>query len=92
MLVGFDGVEIHRADGYLIYQFLNHNINDRSYDYGGSIENHCNLPHEIVQSVAKEIRTECTAIWLSLIIDHNEEIDCSSLSFTAELIQHVRSC
>jgi N-ethylmaleimide reductase len=39
MEAGFDGVEVHGANGYLIDQFLRDSINDRSDAYGGSIEN-----------------------------------------------------
>ncbi len=47
---GFDGVEIHAANGYLIDQFLRDSINDRSDSYGGSINNRCRLLLEVVQT------------------------------------------
>ncbi|KAF6166848.1 hypothetical protein GIB67_026627, partial [Kingdonia uniflora] len=40
----FDGVKIHKANGYLIEQFMKDHVNDRIDDYGGSLENHCRLP------------------------------------------------
>ncbi len=49
---GFDGVEIHAANGYLLDQFLQSRTNRRSDDYGGSIENRFRLLREIVQGVS----------------------------------------
>ena len=48
---GFDGVEIHGANGYLIEQFLQSHTNRRTDRYGGSIENHARLLMEITQAV-----------------------------------------
>ncbi|NCO19909.1 MAG: alkene reductase [Gammaproteobacteria bacterium] len=48
---GFDGVEIHAANGYLIDQFLRSGSNRRSDDYGGSAENRCRLALEITEAV-----------------------------------------
>src|SRR5882762_9107793 len=52
---GFDGVELHGANGYLIEQFLNPNVNDRSDRYGGSVENRVRFAAEIVTQVSKAI-------------------------------------
>ena len=49
---GFDGVEIHSANGYLLEQFLQSRSNRRTDRYGGSIENRCRLPLEVVDAVA----------------------------------------
>lgn len=48
---GFDGVEIHAANGYLIDQFLQNGTNQRQDDYGGSIENRTKLLIQITESV-----------------------------------------
>ena len=48
---GFDGVEIHAANGYLIDQFLQSKTNHRTDHYGGSLENRYRFLHEIVQAV-----------------------------------------
>jgi 2,4-dienoyl-CoA reductase-like NADH-dependent reductase (Old Yellow Enzyme family) len=50
---GFDGVEIHAANGYLIDQFLQSKTNLRTDDYGGSIEKRCRLLFDVVTAVAK---------------------------------------
>jgi len=52
---GFDGVELHAANGYLIEQFISPMTNVRTDTYGGSIENRARFLLEIVTSIAKEI-------------------------------------
>lgn len=52
---GFDGVEIHGANGYLLEQFLNPNVNDRRDEYGGSVENRSRFTIEVMQAVAQAI-------------------------------------
>jgi 2,4-dienoyl-CoA reductase-like NADH-dependent reductase (Old Yellow Enzyme family) len=51
---GFDGVEIHAANGYLIDQFLQSKTNHRTDDYGGSIEKRARFLREVVEAVAAE--------------------------------------
>lgn len=48
---GFDGVEVHSANGYLLDQFLQDGSNKRDDEYGGSIENRCRLLNEVVDAV-----------------------------------------
>lgn len=48
---GFDGVEIHAANGYLINQFLDSKTNQRTDQYGGSVENRCRFLKEIVAAI-----------------------------------------
>ncbi|KAI9470748.1 MAG: hypothetical protein EXX96DRAFT_531215 [Benjaminiella poitrasii] len=62
---GFDGVEIHSANGYLPDQFINSNSNRRTDIYGGSIENRARFALEIVDSVSEAIGEERTAIRFS---------------------------
>lgn len=62
---GFDGVEIHAANTYLLEQFLRDSINDRTGPYGGSIANRARLVLEIVEAVTKEIGGGRTGIRLS---------------------------
>jgi N-ethylmaleimide reductase len=50
---GFDGVEIHAANGYLLDQFLSDNANQRTDAYGGSIENRSRLVLEVVEAVSR---------------------------------------
>ena len=62
---GFDGVEIHAANGYLIDQFLHNGSNIRTDKYGGSIENRARFLFEVVEEVSKAIGPEKTGIRLS---------------------------
>ena len=51
LAAGFDGVEIHAANGYLIDQFLRNGVNQREDDYGGSIENRTRFLLEVTEAV-----------------------------------------
>ena len=62
---GFDGVQIHGANGYLIDQFLRDNANFRDDRYGGSIENRIRLMREVTERVASIIGAGKTSIRLS---------------------------
>ena len=63
--IGFDGVEIHGAHGFLIDQFLKDEVNDRTDQYGGSIESRCRFALEIVEAIANEIGAHRVGIRLS---------------------------
>jgi 2,4-dienoyl-CoA reductase-like NADH-dependent reductase (Old Yellow Enzyme family) len=62
---GFDGVQIHSANGYLLDQFLRDNANFRDDDYGGSIENRIRLLSEVATAVAGEVGADRTSVRLS---------------------------
>ena len=62
---GFDGVQIHAANGYLIDQFLRDNTNLRTDDYGGAIENRIRLLREVTQAVVDAVGAERTSVRLS---------------------------
>jgi 2,4-dienoyl-CoA reductase-like NADH-dependent reductase (Old Yellow Enzyme family) len=62
---GFDGVQIHGANGYLIDQFLRDGTNLRDDIYGGPVENRIRLLREVTQAVADEVGADRTAVRLS---------------------------
>ena len=58
MEAGFDGVEIHCANGYLVNQFISAHSNQRDDDYGGSLQNRLRFLREVVQAVAAVVGPE----------------------------------
>ncbi|RYR10190.1 hypothetical protein Ahy_B05g078666 isoform B [Arachis hypogaea] len=67
---GFDGVEIHGDHGYLLER---NKVNDRTDEYGGSLDNRCRFPLEVVEAVVNEIGAERVGIRLS---PYAEYLDC----------------
>lgn len=62
---GFDGVEVHGAHGFLLDQFLNPHVNDRTDRYGGSVENRARLLLEVLDAVADRIGAARVGVRLS---------------------------
>jgi N-ethylmaleimide reductase len=69
---GFDGVEVHGANGYLLEQFLRDSINDRTDAYGGPKENRTRLPLEIMNAIVAEIGAGRTGLRLSPVTPVND--------------------
>jgi N-ethylmaleimide reductase len=87
---GFDGVELHSANGYLLEQFLSPISNIRSDNYGGSIENRCRFVLEVAAAVSDAIGNGKTAIRLSPFgvasdMPHYPEIEDTYNYLSAEL-------
>lgn len=72
---GFDGVELHGANGYLIDQFTKSSTNKRTDDYGGSIENRCRFALEVVAAVVEEIGADRVGIRLSPFTEFQDATD-----------------
>ena len=83
---GFDGVEVHGANGYLLEQFLRDSINDRTDAYGGPVENRARLLLEVMTAVVAEIGGGRTGLRLSPITPVN---DAAQDSDAAALYGHV---
>lgn len=73
---GFDGVEIHGANGYLLEQFAKDGANQRDDAYGGSVQNRARLLLEVTQAVAGEIGADRTGVRISPVSPANG-ISCS---------------
>ncbi|HMN91814.1 MAG TPA: alkene reductase [Hydrogenophaga sp.] len=72
---GFDGIEVHAANGYLLDQFLKTGSNHRTDAYGGSIENRARLLLEVMQAVTQAIGGGRVGIRLSPVTPANDVID-----------------
>ena len=72
---GFDGVEIHAANGFLLDQFLRSSTNLRTDDYGGSIENRARLVIEVVEAVCGEVGSGRVGIRFSPVSSINDSFD-----------------
>ena len=68
---GFDGVEIHAANGYLLEQFIKDGANQRTDIYGGSIENRARLLLEVVEAIVSEIGANRTGVRISPVSPAN---------------------
>ncbi|UTV29970.1 alkene reductase [Photobacterium atrarenae] len=72
---GFDGVEIHGANGYLIDQFLHYSSNQREDEFGGTPENMARFPLAVVDAIAERIGADRTALRISPGAYFNMETD-----------------
>ena len=82
---GFDGVEIHGANGYLLDQFAKDGANKRTDAYGGSIENRARLVIEVAKAVAATAGADRTGIRLSPVTPANDVSD----SNPQPLFEHI---
>ena len=86
---GFDGVEIHAANGYLIDQFLKTGSNQRTDTYGGSIENRARLLLEVVKAVTDAIGGGRTGIRLSPVTPANDVVDANPQPLFDHVVRHL---
>ncbi len=82
---GFDGIEIHAANGYLLDQFLKTGSNHRQDDYGGPIENRARLLLEVLRAVAAEVGGGRCGVRLSPVTPANDIVDADP----QPLFEHV---
>lgn len=79
---GFDGVEVHGANGYLIDQFLRDGSNQRTDNYGGSLENRARFLFEVLTAVCAAIGSERVGLRLSPLNSYNDMKDSDPLAWT----------
>jgi N-ethylmaleimide reductase len=94
MYAGFNGVELHSANGYLLEQFLSPHTNQRTDNYGGSIENRARFVLEVAQEISDAIGKEKTAIRLSPLgvfndIQHDHSIVDDLYGYLAEELNKI---
>lgn len=81
MEAGFDGVEVHAANGYLIDQFLRDGSNERTDNYGGSVQNRARFLFEVLSAVSAAIGSERVGLRLSPLNSFNSMIDSKPLEW-----------
>jgi N-ethylmaleimide reductase len=88
---GFDGVEIHGANGYLLDQFAKDGANKRTDAYGGSIENRARLMLEVTKAVASEAGPERTGIRISPVTPSNDISDSDPQPLFEHIVDHLNA-
>lgn len=88
-LGGFDGVELHGANGYLIDQFLKSSSNQRTDKYGGSIENRCRFLLETIDKVAEVFPLNQIAVKLSPVGRYQSMNDENPLELFTYLLKEL---
>ena len=86
---GFDFVEVHSANGYLLQQFLSTNTNQRSDQYGGSLENRARLTLEVVDAVIGVMRAGRVGVRLSPHFNANDIDDAETEFITLYLAREL---
>ena len=86
---GYDGVESHSANGYLLAQFLQDKTNQRTDGYGGSIENRMRLLGEVIESITKVYPSDRIGVRLSPYGSFNDMADSDPVALFTALIQKL---
>ena len=86
---GFDGVEIHGAHGYLLEQFMKDSSNDRTDEYGGSLENRCRFAVEVIDAIINEIGADRVGIRLSPFVDYMDCFDSNPHALGMYMVQQL---
>eukprot|EP00897_Mesotaenium_endlicherianum_P003077 jgi/Mesen1/2798/ME000172S01948 len=87
--VGFDGVEVHAANGYLLDEFLKDGTNKRTDRYGGSVENRVRLLAEVVDAVAAEVGAERVGVRLSPFSTWGDVADSDPVATNLRVVEEL---
>ncbi|WP_454834885.1 alkene reductase [Pseudomonas lini] len=87
---GFDGVELHAASGYLPEQFLSTSSNQRTDEYGGSVENRARFVLEVLNAIATDIGSDRVGIKLSPEMNFNDIVDANPQETYTYLVEQLR--
>lgn len=91
MKAGFDGVEIHAANGYLLDQFLRDGCNQRKDAYGGSVENRVRLVEEVTRAVAEVCGPDKVGIRISPVNTRNDLVDSNPEPVFTHLVDRLNA-
>lgn len=81
---GFDGIELHAANGYLINQFIDSEANDRTDEYGGNLQNRLRFLDEVVAAMVDAIGAERVGVRLAPLTTLNGTVDANPIeTYTA---------
>jgi len=86
---GFDGVEIHAGNGFLLHQFLSDNTNHRIDEYGGSVAARTRFVVEVVEAVVEVIGVDKTGIRISPENPYNDISESDTLSLYQDLLSRL---
>jgi len=89
MEAGFDGVEVHAANGYLLDQFLRDGSNHRDDQYGGSLENRCRLLMEVMEAVIGECGSQRVGVRLSPLNSFNDMSDSDPEALFSYVVEQL---
>ncbi|KJC61494.1 N-ethylmaleimide reductase [Bradyrhizobium sp. LTSPM299] len=91
LAAGFDGVEVHGANGYLLDQFAKDGANKRTDAYGGSIENRAKLMLEVTQAAVAEAGADRTGIRISPVTPANDISDSNPQPLFDYIVDHLNA-
>jgi 2,4-dienoyl-CoA reductase-like NADH-dependent reductase (Old Yellow Enzyme family) len=86
---GFDGLELHGANGYLIDQFLRDGVNKRTDEFGGSVENKCRFPLMVIDVLVEVFGHENVGIKVSPIGRFNDMFDSDPVATYTHLLKEL---
>ena len=91
LAAGFDGVEVHGANGYLLDEFLRDGSNKRTDQYGGSVENRTRLLIEVLEAVSAVFGSKRVGVRISPLNSYNNMLDSDPIGLSTWLAQRLNA-